>query len=157
MKKTYAVLSGLIVLVAGGCASKLSVAAELAALRAVDLEMLEAGPGNNSSYFAEDASVLPPNAPIVAGREAIRGLWSEFFSVPGSSLSWQASDTQVSRAGDLGYTIGTYKLTQDDPAGNPATDRGKYVTIWKKQKDGQWKIALDIWNSDQPPPAPQAP
>jgi ketosteroid isomerase-like protein len=44
-------------------------------------------------------------------------------------------------------------LTTPDPAGKPVTDRGKYVTIWKKQADGSWKVIADIFNSDLPMPA----
>jgi ketosteroid isomerase-like protein len=71
---------------------------------------------------------------------------------PGFALSWQASKVEASRGGDLAYSVGTYELTMNDPKGKPVTDRGKYMTVWKKQPDGQWKVVTDMYNSDLPAP-----
>jgi ketosteroid isomerase-like protein len=68
-------------------------------------------------------------------------------------LTWQPTRADVSRSGDLGYTVGSFERKSSDPQGNPAVRRGKYVTIWKKQADGNWKVVVDIGNLDQPPPA----
>jgi ketosteroid isomerase-like protein len=76
------------------------------------------------------------------------------YQTPGFSLNWQPVKVEVAQSGDLGYTYGTYQLTMNDPAGNPVTDRGKYITVWKKQADGSWKSVADMFNSDLPPPAP---
>ena len=46
-------------------------------------------------------------------------------------------------------------VTTTDPQGNPVTDRGKYVVVWKKQPDGSWKAISDIFNSDLPAPSAQ--
>jgi hypothetical protein len=46
----------------------------------------------------------------------------------------------------------TYEQTFTDPKGQPVTDRGKYVSIWRKQADGWWKVVQDIFNSDLPLP-----
>ncbi len=54
---------------------------------------------------------------------------------------------EASRGGDLGYSIGTYELTTYDPTGKPVTDCSKYVAVWKKQADGNWKAVADIFNS----------
>jgi ketosteroid isomerase-like protein len=56
----------------------------------------------------------------------------------------------VAQSADIAYSYGTYKLNFSGPAGNPTEDRGKYLEIWKKQKDGTWKCAVDTWNSDLP-------
>jgi ketosteroid isomerase-like protein len=37
-----------------------------------------------------------------------------------------------------------------DPSGKAASDHGKYVTVWKKQSDGTWKVLLDVFNTDVP-------
>ncbi|MFQ5927047.1 MAG: YybH family protein [Terriglobia bacterium] len=101
------------------------------------------------SFLADDASLLPPNAPIATGKEAIREWGSGMMTNPGFAVSWQPTQVEVSRAGDLGYTLGTYELTLNDAEGNPVTERGKYVTVWKKQGDGSWKVVADIFNADQ--------
>jgi ketosteroid isomerase-like protein len=48
--------------------------------------------------------------------------------------------------------MGTYQGTMNDAKGKPITDRGKYVTVWKKQADGNWKVVVDIFNSNLPAP-----
>jgi uncharacterized protein (TIGR02246 family) len=99
------------------------------------------------SFYSRDAVVLPGNAPIVIGKDAIRALWVSLLS-PDISLSWQANKVDVSRSGDLAYVIGTYTLSAKDAQGKPATDRGKFLEVYKKQGDGSWKIAVDMYNSD---------
>jgi len=42
-------------------------------------------------------------------------------------------------------------------AAEPVGDQGKGVEVWKKQRDGSWKVVLDIFNSDVPAPAPPPP
>jgi ketosteroid isomerase-like protein len=42
-------------------------------------------------------------------------------------------------------------MTFSDRSGKTVSDKGKYVTVWKKQKDSSWKVLLDIFNSDLPP------
>ncbi|MCH7987489.1 MAG: DUF4440 domain-containing protein, partial [Acidobacteria bacterium] len=87
---------------------------------------------------------------LVTGKEAIRKLFAELFASPGFEIDWEVTRVEVSRAGDLGYVVGTHKVTVNDAEGNPVTDRGKWIAIWKKQADGTWKCIEDIWNSDQP-------
>lgn len=106
------------------------------------------------SYYADDASMLPANAPIATGKDAIRKAWTGLFEMPGLALSWQPSKVEVARSGDLGYSQGTYEMTMNDPKGNPMTDHGKYVVVWKKQADASWKAVADIFNSDLPPAQP---
>jgi uncharacterized protein (TIGR02246 family) len=108
------------------------------------------------SYYADDASMLPPNAPIANGKAAIRADWAAFL-VPGSAVSWEANKVEVARSGDLAYTLGDYQSTMKDAQGKLVMDRGKYVEAWKKQADGKWKVVADIFNSDLPvtPAAPE--
>ena len=105
------------------------------------------------SYYSDDASVLPPNAPIATGKQAIHAVWVSLLG-PGVSLSWQASKVEVSRSGDLAYAMGVYQATMKDSQGKPVADHGKYVEVWKKQADGKWKTVADIFNSDLPPSPP---
>ena len=93
--------------------------------------------------------MLPPNAPLVTGKGAIRGLWAQLVSVPGFGVDWRTKKVEVSRSGDLAYQLATFEITVNDPSGKPVIDRGKYVAIWKKQPDGTWKVVTDIWNSGQ--------
>jgi len=146
----------ILVLVVSGCAQKVDIEAERTALRNADEELSKfASTKDVDGYvasFAEYGSIFPPNTPILTGTEAIRQWVSEMMANPGFSISWQVTTVEVSTAGDLGYTVGTYELTMPDAQGNPGTDRGKYVEVWKKQSGGKWKVVADIFNSDLPAP-----
>ncbi len=154
MKTLGSIVVTLLVLAISGCAPQADVEAEQAAHLQADAAWSQAASAKDLdgtiSFLAEGASMFPPNANMVTGEVALRELWSEEFGTPGYALSWQASKAEVSARGDLGYTVGTYEGTMNDPEGNSVTDRGKYVTVWKKQPGGSWKAVADIWNSDQP-------
>jgi uncharacterized protein (TIGR02246 family) len=101
------------------------------------------------SYYSDDASLLPPNAPIATGTHAIRGAWAPMLA-PDISLSWKATTGEVARSGDLAYLMGVYQMTSKGPQGKSTTDNGKFVEVWKKETDGKWKAVADIFNSDSP-------
>ena len=155
MKGLGVVLAGLFVLVTSGCAPQVDVEAEQAAIRELtDVEWMEAGQAKDVerwvSFHTDDASLLPPNAPIVTGKEAIRAVVSNLISTPGWAASWQTTKIEVSRSGDLAYSYGPQQTTVDDAEGNPVTDQQKWVAVWKKQPDGSWKCAVLILNSNGP-------
>lgn len=94
---------------------------------------------------------MASNASIAEGKEAISKLIAGFFALPDLKISWHVDRADVARSGNLGYTSGAYEMTFKDATGKPLSDRGKYVTVWKKKKEGTWKVLLDIFNSDLPP------
>jgi uncharacterized protein (TIGR02246 family) len=99
------------------------------------------------SFYADDASVLPFNAPMATGKEPIRQIWSRLLSTPGFSLRFAPSTVEVAHSGDLAYEVGTFELTMNDAQGKPVATPGKYVVVWK-QTDGKWKATADIFNTD---------
>ncbi len=101
-----------------------------------------------ASFYAEDAMTYPPNEPMTVGRAAAKKVWAAYFADPSFSISWKTLHASVSKGGDLGYTTGTYEDSYKGADGKLVTEKGKYVCIWKKQKDGSWKAIHDTWNSD---------
>ena len=100
------------------------------------------------AFYSGDAIVLPTNAPAATTKEAIRNTWKDLLASPGLAINWKTTKVEVAKSGDIAYTIGTYELTMNDASGKPANDRGKYLEVWEKQADGNWKCAADMWNSD---------
>ena len=92
--------------------------------------------------------VFPPNATSAATKEAIRNGWKEMFASPGFIITWRPTRVQVGKSGEMAWVSGTYELTMNDASGKPINDRGKYLEVWEKQTDGNWKCAADMWNSD---------
>ena len=105
-------------------------------------------------YYSDDAIVLPPNATGAATKEAIRNVWKEMFASPSLVIRWQPTGVQVGKSGEMAWVRGTYELTMNDASGKPIDDRGKYLEVWEKQTDGNWKCAADMWNSDLAASAP---
>ena len=107
--------------------------------------------------YAPDAVVLPPNAPMSSNPADIRKAIGEMLQTPGLQMTFTPSAVSVAKAGDMAYSYGTYNLSATGPDGKPMADKGKYVTIYKKQADGMWKAVVDTFNSDMPmtPPAPE--
>lgn len=125
-------------------------AADAALTKAVEDKDLE----RIMEFYAEDAAILPVTEPMVTGRQGVRSEWERLLSILDFRNSSTTTKVEVSRAGDLGYTQGTYVATFDLAIGTTATERGKWVTVWRKQTSG-WKVAIDIYNTDEPPPAHQ--
>jgi uncharacterized protein (TIGR02246 family) len=105
--------------------------------------------GKMLSYYAEDASVFPFNAPIATGKEQIQKLWTGLMAMPGFSLTFAPTKIEIAKAGDMAYDVGTAELKLNDASGNSTTMVGKYVVVWKKQPDKQWKAVADIFNTDK--------
>jgi ketosteroid isomerase-like protein len=98
------------------------------------------------SFYAADATVYPPGMPATTGTQAIKTVFTGMASAPGFALNFTPDKADVSASGDIAYTTGTYEMAM-----NGVTDKGKYVTIWKK-KDGPWMVSEDIFNSDMSAP-----
>ena len=105
------------------------------------------------AYYTDDASVLPPNALIATGKQAIRAVWVSLLN-PHVTVSWQVTKADAAHSGELAYVTGVYQVSAKDAEGKAMEDRGKLVEVWKKQADGKWKVVTDIFNSDVPVPAP---
>ena len=78
--------------------------------------------------------------------------WMEKSPPIAAQLSWEPAFADIAKSGDLGYTTGPWQVRRT-PNDTPA-DFGHYVTIWKKQSDGAWKIVLDIGISHPMVPKP---
>jgi ketosteroid isomerase-like protein/quercetin dioxygenase-like cupin family protein len=98
------------------------------------------------SYFASDATVYPPGMPMATGSAQVRETITKMMSAPGFALTFAPTKAVVSASGDVGYTAGTYDASMGGVA-----EKGKYITVWKKQADGSWKATDDIFNADAAP------
>jgi ketosteroid isomerase-like protein len=110
----------------------------------------EKGSKGYLSYYADDAVELPNGAPAIEGKVNIApGM--NFLDDPNNRLTWTPTGGNVSSSGDLGYTYGTFEFRSNDKDGKPRVEHGKYTSIWKLQKDGSWKVVLDMGNASPVP------
>ena len=98
--------------------------------------------------------MLRPNSPPVTGRDNIRAAIKGRLNDPHYSLVWRPEKIETSER--LAYVRGTYLITRTDrKTQEPVFDQGKYMTVYRKEPDGAWKVIEDMANSDMPPPRPQ--
>ena len=90
-------------------------------------------------YIAEEGVILRNNSFPSKGRETLRKRFAG-KSDTSFTLSWEPLDEKISESGDLGYTYGIY--TNTDKVTGEIT-KGTYITIWQKQKNGNWNFVLD--------------
>ena len=104
-----------------------------------------------AAHYTDDGSLMIPNSPVMTGKDAIGKGLKDALADPNWSLALQPVQVEVSKGGDLGYTRGTYVLIATDPASKKAvTEKGRFVTIFRKEADGAWKAVQDINNAEAP-------
>ena len=104
-----------------------------------------------AAHYTNDGNLIVPNSPMMTGKDAIGKGMKDALADPNWSLALQPVQVEVSRGGDLGYTRGTYVLTATDPASKKAvTEKGRFVSIFRKEADGSWKAVQDINNAEAP-------
>lgn len=144
-------------LVLPACAPSVDVAAETAALRARSEGVMAAESAMDINaalaFYAEDAVVLPSGAPLIRGKEGVRGMYDQYFG-SGMIKSFSATIThlEVAPSGDIGYEYGVNRMVLNMPDGE-MLDVGKYLAVWRKV-DGQWYASVLSFNSDTPAPTP---
>jgi ketosteroid isomerase-like protein len=123
-------------------------------LRRLEGEFMKAAAEHGSqgymSYYSDAAVEVPNGAPIIEGKANIAKTMG-FLDDKNNQLTWTPVGADIAASGDLGYTYGTYEFRSKDKDGKPVVDQGKYTSIWKKQKDGSWKVVLDMGNASPAP------
>lgn len=104
-------------------------------------DVLERGGKAFAEWFAEDGVALGNGAAPLVGRVAIAK--SANWDPKVYQLTWTPTDATMGPSGDIGYTWGHFEGHSKDANGNPVTTSGRYITIWRKQPDGSWKVVLD--------------
>jgi ketosteroid isomerase-like protein len=124
------------------------------AIRIADLELAKAVADRSLQSFLAivDDDAVFFGRDVSRGKDAVSKAWLPFFTDRNLFLKWHPNQVYVSSSADLGYSIGEYQRVGKDSAGNPTTATGNYVSIWRKQPDGKWKIVLDIGSPATPKP-----
>ena len=107
-----------------------------------DLQLLKTTAKNWSESFKSNDNIKILNFYDFAGSYEMMSFlksWDKYHSMPNYSLTWQIEDAGISKSRDLGYTSGPWQQ-QISQEGKIIKSSGKYLTIWRKQKDGTWKV-----------------
>jgi ketosteroid isomerase-like protein len=134
--------------------------AATAALLQVDRDFAQAGAAKNMDrflgYIAEDVRFYSAGV-MQTGKLPFRESWSKGFADPNWSITWAPLYAEAAQSADLGYTTGSFEIHDRSADGTPLVRKGSYVTLWRKQSDGAWKVALDIGSFVPPRPAAPPP
>ena len=99
-----------------------------------------------SGHQDHDVVVMPPNHPAVEGPDAVK----EWFKAFPRASQFSLSISDIGGYGDVAYVRGHATMTlHPEGAAEPVDEVMKYVEIRKKQEDGSWPLAVDIFNSDK--------
>lgn len=96
-----------------------------------------------ASAFAEDGVWLVGGGTVVKGRSKISERLKGWMQALGTGVKVTVTTVDVWLDGETAFETGKY-LYKYQRDGKPATDEGRYVAIWKRQKDGSWKLAMDM-------------
>lgn len=102
-----------------------------------------------SQAYAEDALLQPPNTAAVEGRDQIAAFWR-------AGLDAGVTDVELvplreRRNDGIAFEIGTYTMHVDVPEGGTVVDRGRYLIVHKRDSDGSWRYAAEMFTPDLPP------
>ena len=103
-----------------------------------------------ATWFADDAVTLNNGRPAVLGRASIAR--DANWDPKTYQLTWIPSGAQMGPSNDMGFTWGRYEGHSTDKNGGPVVTSGRYMTVWKKEADGTWKVSMDASANDSPEP-----
>jgi len=140
-------VAGLLALACPAWAQSSPHAAEAAQIMKADADFAQAVAGKDRGRFLSflaDVTTFNGGSPSeLHGRDAVMKEWDDFFTPDGPTLSWTPDRGEVVGAGDLGYTTGHSLFRGKGPDGKMVERRGEYLTVWRKQRDGSWKVVFD--------------
>ncbi|HKX78857.1 MAG TPA: DUF4440 domain-containing protein [Novosphingobium sp.] len=97
--------------------------------------------------YDKEGSFLIPGQPALEGQGAIRSAWAHLFGLPEFKLRFEPLSVIVASGDDIAMDRGSYELSHRDENGL-SVDKGKYLVVWRKSCNGEWKILADIFNSN---------
>ncbi len=146
MRRKILVVVGMGMLLSlNACAQRVDTAVEAAAIMALEREWSAQIQEKDLEWIvnlhATNGRQFPPNAEPVGGHEALRVQWEAMFDL---DAAWESDEAHVSASGDMAYDFGT--VTINTPEGPMPF---KYLVAWVRE-DGEWKVAVDMFSSNQP-------
>lgn len=97
------------------------------------------------AYAAANAQIFSTPGEFITGPDAIAQAFGP--TTDDSKLSWHPVTGEVARSGDLGFTVGNAVFTGKNLDGTPQVRYSKYLTVWRKQRDGSWRYVVDGGNA----------
>ena len=111
------------------------------------MEAMERGDAASvAALYAEDAVVLPPDAPMVSGRPAIEEFWRGLMGAGARGVNLET--LRLAGSGDMLHEVGRATIRIQPEGGGADTLAVRYVVVWERAQDGGVALAVDIWNGE---------
>jgi len=144
VKAIILILAGLVV---GTAAQARDIKADIDAANAKFVAAFNKGDAAGvAQLYTEQATVMPPGAPLAKGRSAIQAFWQG--AIQGGAKNVTLKAVQVDQFGPAAREIGTFSLDAPNAQKQIVHVEGKYVVLWRRSA-GSWKLDTDIWNANQ--------
>jgi ketosteroid isomerase-like protein len=144
-----------VAIVLSACGSELAPdpAQLMDADRAFDSAVAEGGSAAWVSWFADDGAMIQEGVGEIRGHSAIGEAMASLDN-PNISLRWDPERAEIATSGDLGWTTGSWTFSATGSEGLVTTNQGRYVSIWRRQPNGSWKVVMDLGNPTNANPSP---
>ena len=107
--------------------------------------------------YTDDAVSMPNYGPLLKGKPAIKAFYQQMMGMGMKFTKVDFVTTDVHVGGPYAYELGTYTMTMEMMGMPSMDDQGKYITVYELGKDGTWRIKVETWNTNRPPPMPEPP
>jgi uncharacterized protein (TIGR02246 family) len=119
-------------------------------IRAMDREFMENVAAKEAArvaaIYAEDACILMPGRPIIRGKAEILAFWKAALDGPVDAITLDT--TQIEVSGPVAYGLGKNTIRLKPGGETLREEKGKYVAIYRRQRDGEWKLVVDSYSND---------
>lgn len=99
-----------------------------------------------ANQFSDDGMMIISTGDPIVSEVKIYEAMKPFFEKKGNTLTWFPENGGISKDGDLGYTYGKYIRHYTDEHDKKVTETGRYISIWRRQSNGAYKIEVDFGN-----------
>ncbi|MDW5290577.1 YybH family protein [Formosa sp. PL04] len=103
--------------------------------------------------YDKNASILPPNEPIITGRASIQAYWQG--AIDAGIIDATVKTIDAKSDGNLGYEIGTFTMRFHGANNDTIVEVGKYTEILERNAEGKWISTYGMWSSNAPMPTEQ--
>ncbi len=157
MNKKWTGMIMLTALALAGCAPagpQADIAADKATIEKLYPAWVEAANAKDietwASFLAPDARFQPPNVPALTTHEEIVSLYRGLFEDPRFALDCQQQQIEVAASGEMAWSRGICEGVLTGQDGEEEHLKTKWLKVWQKQPNGEWKNLVNMWNSDLP-------
>ena len=106
---------------------------------------LEAGDAEGmTAQYTDYATLIPPTGRLFTGREAILAFWAP-RNPDYRNLEHRLTTDRLEVSGDVAMEVGTWYQRGRMGEEEPTESSGRYLVVWRRQPDGEWKMQFDSW------------